>query len=90
MGVLDPDIESFACSVASAAQGVLSGIQDCVAHESKDPWPMLPQGGMAMPGGRVDGEQVLLWYGPQDDSEVDAVVSLPPIDLDTLARQREA
>lgn len=38
---------------------------------------------------RVDSERVLLWYGPRCDSQVDAVLSLSPLDRDMLARQRE-
>ncbi len=42
-----------------------------------------------MPGARVDSERVLLWYGLRCDSEVDAVISLSPLDLDVLTRQQE-
>lgn len=90
VGVLDHNSDVIARSVARAAVAVLSGIQDEVAHVTKDPWPRLPQGGMAMPGARLNGDQVLLWYGPQHDSEIEAVISLSPIDLEALVRQREA
>lgn len=86
MGLLERDDEPLAESVARAAAAVLNGIQDEVAHVSKDPWPRLPEGGMAMPGAHVDGDQVLLWYGAQHDSEVDAVVSPLPIQVDELIR----
>lgn len=84
VGVLDQRDAAFGKSIARAASGILSGIQDGVAHATKEPWPRLPQGGMALPGARDAGDQVVLWYGRDHDSEVNAVISLVPIQMSEL------
>lgn len=70
--------------VASICWNVLSAAQDMVAETTHDPWPRLLQGGMANPGTRVEAGRVYLWYGPDDDSEATAVLSLVPIELVAL------
>ena len=36
---------------------------------------------MAKPGTRAEAGSVYLWYGPDDESEASAVISLAPIDV---------
>lgn len=72
--------------VASICWNVLSAAQDMVAETTREPWPRLPRGGMANPGTRVEAGRVYLWYGPDDDSEASAVLSLTPIELVALGR----
>lgn len=96
-GVLDQEVDpeappgerhSFAWLAAMVAENVLSSVQDGVAEATTEPWPKLPHGGMAHCGTRTDGEQVYLWYGPEYDRELGAVVSFPPIHLHVLLAAR--
>ncbi|HKV51664.1 MAG TPA: hypothetical protein VJO52_10730 [Gemmatimonadaceae bacterium] len=76
--------ESFAWLLARGAWNILSGVQDGVAETTREPWPKLPQRGMANPGTRTDGRWVYMWFGPDEESEAEAVLALPPIDVDAL------
>jgi hypothetical protein len=64
--------------VETAALGVLSSVQDTVAESSREPWPRLPTGAMALPAARVQAGEVRLWCGPD---EATAVLTLPPLML---------
>ena len=77
--------EPFAQRVAHVAWNVLNGVQDVIVRVTARQWPTLPQGGMALPGTRADATRLYLWYGPDEDGEDGAVLSLPPIALDELA-----
>ena len=71
--------------VVGFCRNVLSSLQDRVAEETRDPWPRLPSGQMALPGARAEAGRVYLWYGPDDESDTDAVLLLAPIELiDTM------
>jgi len=92
-GVLDQEIDqdavagergSFAGNVVGVAWNVLSSVQDGISEGTTDPWPALAGGGMSMPGTRTDGVQVLMWYGPDSEREIDAVLSFAPIILAEL------
>lgn len=87
-GVLDgePEASPFVDRVVSAGYHVLSSVQDMIAEATTEPWPRLPQGGMANPGTRADAGLVYLWYGPNSEHEEGAVLSLPPITLAALER----
>jgi hypothetical protein len=74
----------FADRVASISYSVLSSVQDGIAEATTEPWPRLPQGGMANPGTRADKEHVYLWYGPDWQREAAAVLSLSPIIIAAL------
>ena len=76
----------FVDRVISIAGHILSSVQDMIAEDTTEPWPQLPQGGMAMPGTRADAGRVYLWYGPDSRREDAAVLSLPPIELAALER----
>ena len=65
--------------VETAARAVLSSVQDTVAESSREPWPRLPTGAMALPDARVEAGEVHLWYGP---TEAAAVLTLPSLALD--------
>jgi len=87
----DPDApaaarDSFASYAETVSQSVLSNMQDGVSEATTDPWPALPDGSMALPGTRTDGERVFLWYGPDWRQEVDVVLSFAPIVLAELLR----
>ena len=59
---------------------VLDGFQDCVSMTLREFWPMAatePEHRMAMPGGKVEGTMLRLWYG----DAANPVVSLRVIDL---------
>jgi hypothetical protein len=93
-GVLDQEADpeapagergSFAWFAAMVAENVLSSVQDGVAEGTAEQWPALPQGGMALPGTRTDGQRVYLWYGADYERQVGAVLSFPPIPLAELA-----
>ena len=94
-GVLDQPIApdetdeqwKFPGLAAGIAWNALSSVQDGVSETTTEPWPQLPGGGMALPGTRTDGERVFLWYGPDHESEADAVLLLPPISLAAISGQ---
>jgi hypothetical protein len=94
-GILDQDTSTsedaaeseealFADRIASISYNVLSSVQNGIAEATTEPWPRLPQGGMANPGTRADKEHVYLWYGPDWRREEAAVLSLPAITLAAL------
>jgi hypothetical protein len=65
----------------TVGRAVLSGVQDYVADDSTEPWPREPDGRMALPQARVDGDELRLWFGA---SESAAAVALRPIALSDL------
>jgi len=75
---------SFAWNAANAAESVLNNVQDGISERTKDPWPRLADGRIAMWGARTDGERIFLWYGPDSDRETDAVLSFEPISVTEL------
>jgi hypothetical protein len=64
---------------ADAAWAVLSLAQDVVSEMTTDPWPAAagPHTDLAEPRTAVDGRQVSLWFGADEQPEL----TLPPIDL---------
>jgi hypothetical protein len=87
-GVLDQAVDpqaatgerhSFAWSAARVSEGVLSSVQDGISEATAEPWPSLSRRRMAFSGARTDGELVYLWYGPDHEREVEAVIVFPPI-----------
>jgi hypothetical protein len=75
--VEDNDARSLEEKIEVASWAVLSGVQDAIAEALRVQWPVLPKGGMALPGVRNEGGQVHLWFGEQ----VAPVILLPPIEL---------
>jgi hypothetical protein len=71
----------LAARAATVAAGVLSSVQDAVAEATTEPWPVLPDRGMALPGVRGDDERLYLWFGPDERT---AALSLSPIALAEL------
>jgi hypothetical protein len=53
---------------ADAVETVLSGIQDGVSETLRDPWPRQETSRleMAMPGARLVGDMLMIWYGRED------------------------
>ena len=87
-GVLDQEVDpevaaserhSFAWFAASVSESVLSSVQDGISETTAEPWPSLSPGRMAFSGTRTDGEAVYLWYGPDDEREIEAVIAFSPI-----------
>lgn len=64
---------------ADAAWNVLSMVQDVVSETTTDPWPAAAGSGsdLAEPSTSVDGSQIRLCFGAEDDP----VLTLPPIGL---------
>ena len=76
--ILDEDDgRSLGQKVETASWAVLSGVQDAVAEALQIEWPVLEGGGMALPGVRLIGHQVHLWFG----NEPTPVLRLNAIDL---------
>jgi hypothetical protein len=87
-GVLDQEVDphaaagerhSFAWFAAMVSESVLSSVQDGVSEATTEPWPPLSRDRMAYSGARTDGTSVYVWYGPDYEREVEAVVAFPPI-----------
>jgi hypothetical protein len=76
--VEDDDDRTLSERLETAARAVLDGVGDAVAEYLTLPWPADAEGGMAMPGARVDAERVHLWFGASEDA---AAVTLRPIEL---------
>ena len=78
-GHIDEDPSDLALYV-DAGVNVLNSLQDCVSETLREIWPLAtttPDHRMAMPGGKLQGTSLLLWYG----DEGRPVVSLDPIEL---------
>ena len=65
---LEPDDEGDLDVYADAAESVLSLAQDVVCEALDATWPGPPGAAadLPIPGARVDGEIVRLWYGNED------------------------
>jgi len=75
----DVSVGDVACDMAVA---MIGGVQDSVSRILREPWPRLPTGGMALPDGRADSENIYLWYGTSEDR---AAVTLRPIELHEIS-----
>lgn len=67
-------------SYRDAGCNVLNCLQDNVAVTLREVWPLEtaePEHRMAMPGGKVEGTVLYLWYGPEENP----TVRLRPIEL---------
>ena len=65
--------------IETACRAVLNGVQDGVMEELREGWPAQGDpGGLPLPGARVVGDEVHLWYG----EEKSPAVRLQPIRLD--------
>jgi hypothetical protein len=76
--LLDPD-DLEPDDYASAAWMVLSMAQDVVSETTTEPWPVALGGAadLAEPGTRVEGRQIALYFGAEDQP----VLTLQPIPL---------
>jgi hypothetical protein len=75
----DEDGRDLIERIETAGRAVLNGLQDGVIEELGEGWPAQGgAGGLALPGVRVVGDEVLLWYG----EERSHAVRLQPILLD--------
>ncbi len=78
LDVDDDDIGDFEV-YAEAAEGVLSLAQDVVCEALDATWPAAADGSvdLPIPGARVDGGSMRLWYGDEDAP----VLALSPLQL---------
>jgi hypothetical protein len=76
--LLEPD-DLEAEDYASAAWMVLSMAQDVVSETTAEPWPVAlgERLDLAEPGTRVEGRQIALYFGAEDQP----LLTLPPIPL---------
>ena len=77
---LDADDEGDAEVSAAAAEGVLSLAQDVVSDALDATWPgpAVVTDDLPVPGARVDGAVIRLWYGDEDSP----VLALGAVTLD--------
>ena len=78
-GQVDRDPTNLDLYVA-AGWNVLSSVQDCVAITLREVWPMEtaePEHRMGLPGSKVEGTVLYLWYGPEENP----TLRLRPIEL---------
>ena len=75
--IADDDGRSLAEKVETAVLAILEGIQDDIMESSKEQWPIGRNGKVSLPGSRVDGERLFMWFG----DEADPVVAFPPLSL---------
>jgi hypothetical protein len=74
------DGRSVADRLASAAEAIMSSIQDEVMESTKEPWPSGPPSA-TLPDARVIGAQLHMWFG----DEANPVLRLRPIYLGEVA-----
>ena len=74
------DGRSVADRLASAAEAIMSSIQDEVMESTKEPWPSGPPSA-TLPDARVIGAQLHMWFG----DEANPVLRLRPIYLSEFA-----
>src|SRR5689334_20787814 len=71
------DGRSLAELIDTAARAILGGAQDAVMEILAEQWPLDPSGRVVYPDARVDGGQVLMWFG-QDQAPV---IVIPPLNV---------
>lgn len=77
----EDDDRPFGSRLETAVRAVLSGVQDSAMRYLRAEWPTDDAGGLALPGARVEGGQVSLWYGA---SEENFVIKLRPVQVHDL------
>ena len=73
----DSDDRSLLEKMEVAALAIVSAIQDCVAEEMREPWPVQRDGAMALPQARSEGMSVIIWFGSEEAPDI----ALAPIKL---------
>jgi hypothetical protein len=63
----------------AAAIHALDDLQDAICEKTREPWPRSGVAAVPPPGGKVEGKQLLLWYG----EESAPVLRLSVIDIGT-------
>jgi hypothetical protein len=71
----DEDDRSLPERVSTAAWAILNGAQDAVMELLSEEWPLGPNGTVAEPGARVEGDRLVMWFG----EESAPVIVLPPV-----------
>jgi hypothetical protein len=80
--IVEDETRDLAERLWTAAESVLSALQDSVSEHTSLPWPSTDGRTMALPGVRWDGESIHLWFGPD---EAAPVVSMPPISITEIS-----
>jgi len=75
--VMERDGRSLAELVQLAAWAILNGAQDSVIEMLREQWPLGPNGRVAEPAARVEGELLLMWFGKEDQP----VIRLSPVSV---------
>ena len=83
--VEDDDGRTLDEKIETAVLAILSGVQDSVAEELREPWPRVAEHGMALPNTRRQGGQVYSWFG---DDEAAATIALRPLAIAEIASLR--
>jgi len=76
----EQDGRTLAERAEAAAWGILDGAQDGVMEILREQWPLGRDGKAVDAGIRVEGNQLLMWFG----DEHAPVIALPPLNLDDL------
>jgi hypothetical protein len=80
--VVEDESRDLAERLETAAESVLSALQDSVSEHTRSPWPSTDGRTMALPGVRWDGKSIHLWFGRD---EAAAVVRMPPISITEIS-----
>jgi len=78
--IADNDGRSLVERMEVAARAILDGAQDGIMEILTEQWPLGPGGEFAHPVVRVDGRQLLMWFG----EEGAPVIVLPPLSIDEI------
>ena len=73
--VSDEDGRALADRIETAARAILNGVQDEVMEILTEQWPAGLNGSAVYPNARVEGDQLLMWFG----EEPSPVIVLPPL-----------
>jgi hypothetical protein len=78
--ITDDDGRTLVERISTAALVILGGAQDAVMDILTEEWPLGPDGSVVYPASRVEGDNLLMWFG----DEQAPVLGLPPLDLTEL------
>ncbi len=82
--ILEEDGRSLVELIETAASAILNGAQDAVMEILAEEWPLGANGAVVYPEARVDGGQLVMWFG----DEPAPVVLLQPLEVsDVIAVQ---
>jgi hypothetical protein len=80
--VVEDESRDLGERLETAAESVLSELQDSVSEQTRLPWPSTDGRTMELPGVRWDGESIHLWFG---SDEAAPAVGMPPISITEIS-----